>query len=208
LSARRSLRALLAGSGLCLALLTAGQAAGQAPVRAEIGAPRLSAQARAMADQVIATGDAQGLPFVIVDKIEARVIAFDAGGRLIGAAPALLGLARGDRSPPGIGGLRLANIPPAQRITPAGRFEAQLGANLAGHRILWIDYEAALSLHPVVTSNAAEHRLRRLATPSVLDNRISYGCINVPPAFYEGVVQPLFGPAGGIVYILPESPAA
>lgn len=198
----------MAGPGFCLALLAAGAAAGQAPVRAELAAPRLSAQSRAMADQVIATGDAQGLPFAIVDKIEARVFAFDASGRLVGAAPALLGLARGDRSAPGIGALRLANIPPAQRITPAGRFEAHLGANLAGHRILWIDYDAALSLHPVVTSNAAEHRLRRLATPSELDNRISYGCINVPPGFYEDFIEPLFAPAGGIVYILPESPPA
>jgi hypothetical protein len=168
----------------------------------------MSAQARAMADRVIALGDAQGLPFVIVDKTEASVFAFDAAGRAIGAAPALLGLARGDRSAPGIGRLRLANIAPAQRITPAGRFEAHLGANLAGHRILWIDYDAALSLHPVVTSNAAEQRLRRLASPSPLDNRISYGCINVPPRFYEDVIQSLFGPAGGIVYILPESPPA
>jgi hypothetical protein len=27
------------------------------------------------------------------------------------------------------------------------------------------------------------------------DNRISYGCINVPAAFYDGVVRPLL--AGG-----------
>lgn len=120
-----------------------------------------------MADRVIAAGDAQGLPFVIVDKRQARVLAFDASGRLVGTAPALLGLALGDRSAPEIGHMRLADIAPAQRITPAGRFEAQLGANLAGDRILWIDYDAALSLH----------------------------------------IELLFSPAGGIVYILPESGA-
>lgn len=204
---RRSCAALLAGPGLWFALLATGAAGAQAQVPAAAASP-MSAQSRAMAERVIATGDSQGLPFVIVDKIGASVFAFDAAGHPLGAAPALLGLARGDRSAPGIGRLRLANIAPAQRITPAGRFEAHLGANLAGHRILWIDYDAALSLHPVVTSNAAEQRLQRLATPSVLDNRISYGCINVPARFYEDVIQPLFSPAGGIVYILPESPAA
>ena len=154
---------------------------------------------------MIATGDAHGRPFVVVDKAAARVFAFDRRGALVGAAPALLGLARGDDNIPGIGTLRLAEIAPAQRITPAGRYEAHLGANLAGHRILWVDYDAALSLHPVVTNNPAEHRLQRLATASILDNRISYGCINVPARFYETVIQPLFTPADGIVYILPET---
>ena len=94
--------------------------------------------------------------------------------------PALLGLAGGDTSPPGIGTMRFGRYRPALRITPAGRYEAHLGTNLAGHRILWVDYEAALSLHAVVTGNAKERRLERLATASILDNRISYGCINVP----------------------------
>lgn len=208
MSLRRSCAALLAGPAICLALLAGAPAAAQAPARLDPAALPMSAQSRGMADQVIATGDAQGRPFVIVDKIEARVLAFDAGGRLIGAVPALLGLARGDRSAPNIGHLRLASIAPAQRVTPAGRFAAQLGTNLAGRSILWVDYENAISLHPVATGNAAEQRLRRLATPSPLDNRISYGCINVPVRFYDDVIRPLFGPAGGTVYILPESPSA
>ena len=49
-----------------------------------------------------------------------------------------------------------------------------------------------------------ERRLERLATPGTSDNRISYGCINVPLAFYETVVAPLFKGRTGIVYILPE----
>ena len=160
--------------------------------------------ARRMAAWATATDDTHGRPFVVVDKLAARVFAYDRRGVLVGSAPALLGLASGDDNVPGIGTMRLADIAPAQRITPAGRFDAHLGANLAGHRILWIDYDAAISLHPVVTSNPAEHRLQRLATPSVVDNRISYGCINVPARFYATVVEPLFTPANGVVYILPE----
>ena len=158
-----------------------------------------------MADWAIARDDTHGRPFVVVDKLAARVFAFDGRGTLVGATPALLGLARGDDITPGIGSLRLADITPAQRVTPAGRYEAHLGANLAGHRILWVDYEAAVSLHPVVTSNAAERRAQRLASRTIDDNRISYGCINVPARFYASVIQPLFAPANGIVYILPET---
>lgn len=153
---------------------------------------------------VRSSGDAAGRPFVIVDKLSARVLAFDGAGTLIGDTPALLGTARGDESPAGIGSMRLSEITPPMRITPAGRFDAHLGLNLAGQLILWVDYESALSLHAVVTGNSRERRLERLATQSVLDNRISYGCINVPVQFYNDIIKPLFEPANGVVYILPE----
>ena len=164
-----------------------------------------SSDAQQLKAWVLETGDNQGLPFVIVDKINARVLAFDREGGLLGAAPVLLGLATGDISPPGIGDRPLSAITPEERITPAGRFLASMGENLGGKGILWIDYDAALSLHPVVTTRAADRRLQRLDTDSVQDNRISYGCINVPAKFYEDVVQTAFHGTVGVVYILPET---
>lgn len=208
MSRRRPRPAAPARRGLWLALLAAWPGVAQAQPRrasADFAAQPASDDVRRLADWVVDSDDTHGRPFAIVDKVRAQVLAFDARGRLVGATPALLGLAHGDASAPGIGTLRLAQIAPVQRITPAGRFEAHLGTNLAGKGILWVDYDSAISLHPVVVTNAAERRLQRLATPSTLDNRISYGCINVPAAFYEGVIQPLFTPADGIVYILPES---
>ena len=151
------------------------------------------------------TADNQGLPFLIVDKVNAQVLAFDPEGRLLGTAPALLGLARGDVSPPGVGDRPLSAIGPGDRITPAGRFVASMGENLGGKGILWIDYAAALSLHAVITTRPGDRRLQRLATATPLDNRISFGCVNVPVKFYEEVVQPAFNGTVGIVYILPES---
>jgi hypothetical protein len=56
----------------------------------------------------------------------------------------------------------------------------------------------------VITTNPKERRLHRLATATPKDNRISYGCINVPVAFYETVVGPAFTGTEGIVYVLPE----
>lgn len=205
----RPLRHCVLAAGAALGLACAGP--GLAEVRAwspdgPIGLVQADASpaARQVTEWVIKTGDNQGLPFLIVDKVQARVLAFDREGRLLGAAPVLLGLAEGDISPPGIGDRPLSAIAPNERITPAGRFLASLGENLGGTGILWIDYEAALSLHPVITSRAADRRLQRLATPTPLDNRISYGCINVPANFYEEVVQPAFNGTAGIVYILPE----
>jgi hypothetical protein len=154
---------------------------------------------------VLATGDHLDMPFVIVDKIRAKAFAFDRHGLFVGAAPVLLGAGSGDQSPEGIGTRKLSTILPSERITPAGRFVASLGENMGGKGILWVDYGAAVSLHRVDTAKPQERRLHRLATETVADNRISYGCINVPVDFYEDVIGPLFAGTAGIVYILPET---
>lgn len=164
-----------------------------------------SKEARQMAEWIVDSGDSHGMPFVIVDKADAKVFVFHADGGLSGASPALLGLATGDDSVPDIGTRKLSSILPEERTTPAGRYVAALGRNIHGGEILWIDYDAAFSLHPVITSNPKESRAQRLASPTPLDNRISYGCINVPARFYKGVVSPAFKRTSGIVYVLPET---
>jgi hypothetical protein len=164
-----------------------------------------SNDARQMAEWIVNSGDSDGMPFVIVDKVDAKVFVFHADGRLIGASPALLGLAKGDDSVPDIGTRKMSSILPEERTTPAGRYLAALGRNIHGGEILWIDYDAAFSMHPVITTNPGENRAQRLSTATSLDNRISYGCINVPAKFYKGVVSPAFKRTSGIVYVLPET---
>lgn len=164
----------------------------------------VSDETRQVADWVVKTADNGALPFAIIDKVNAEVLVFDAHGRLRGASPALLGLAKGDDTVPGIGNRALSAIRPEQRTTPAGRFVSSLGRDFDEKNVLWIDYAAGIAMHRVVTSNPKEHRLQRLATPSTLDNRISFGCINVPAKFYDDVVSPAFTGTFGIVYILPE----
>ena len=203
------------GRALCLVALACGATLGLPAVAkpahasrvavVEQASHRLSAEAQTIAAWVVAERDSHGLPFLIVDKRHATVSAFDATGRLVGSAPALLGLARGDDSVPGIGERKIADIRPHERTTPAGRFAAELGSNAGGEDILWVDYDAAVSMHRVRPVKASEKRLERLASASPADNRISYGCINVPAAFYDGVVKALFLPKNGIVYVLPDT---
>ncbi len=164
----------------------------------------ISTDARDTVNWVDASHDNQGLPFIVIDKVNAIVWAFDGAGGLHGTAPALLGMARGDASVPGIGQRKLATITPAERTTPAGRFKASLGRDFE-QDILWIDYEAALSMHRVIVGRRVDNRAGRLASPTASDNRISYGCVNVPAKFYDDVVRPLFTGTVGIVYILPET---
>jgi hypothetical protein len=142
---------------------------------------------------------------VDIDKANARVFVFDATGRLKGSDAALLGMARGDHSARDIGARKLAAIGPAERVTPAGRFLAYLDQDVHGQEVLLIDYDASIALHPVVTGTVAERRAERLASITSEDNRISYGCINVPLKFYSEVVSPAFTHTRGYVYILPET---
>lgn len=189
-----------------LELAPAQPATAPAPQRglANFAGAAASEQARKLADWVVHSADNKNLPFMIVDKVQAQVFVFDAQGQLRGAAPALLGLAPGDHTVPGIGERKLSSIRPHERTTGAGRFVASLDLDIKGKSLLWIDYDSALSLHPVINV-PKERRLERLASPSPLDNRISFGCINVPVSFYETVVNPSFTGTYGIVYILPET---
>jgi len=201
--------AALASVFACTFLLSAPASATELPYtqvsQADVSIENASPAAREMTAWIVGANDNQGRPFMIVDKVGAQVLAFNPRGDLIATAPVLLGVTRGDETPPGIGERALSDIGADMRITPAGRFEASLGVNLAGAIILWLDYDAALSLHAVVTGGASDRRLHRLGTATTIDNRISYGCINVPPGFYENIVRALFRSTVGVVYILPET---
>jgi len=143
-------------------------------------------------------------PFAIVDKRRAQVYVFQPGGRLIGTSPVLLGYASGDYTVAGVGNKAIEDIKPSERTTPAGRFQSEPGRNAEGKEVVWVDYAAAVSMHRVISDNPRERRLERLATPTPADNRISWGCINVPVAFFEQTVWPHIGRQHGVVYVLPE----
>jgi hypothetical protein len=85
---------------------------------------------------------------------------------------------------------------------------SRLVTDAHGKQVLSIDYDAAISMHIVVKGTPAQQRAERLASVTSDDNRISYGCINVPPGFFTQFVSPDFTPARGIVYVLPETKSA
>lgn len=176
-----------------------------APRQADLGRFKASPEVRDVADWIADSRDNAGAAFVIVDKLGARIHVFDAQARLRATSPVLLGAARGDDSVPGIGTRAVAEVLPHERTTPAGRFVAERGHNANGEDVIWVDYDASVSMHRVRATNPQERRLQRLASPTAADNRISYGCINVPVAFYERSLRPLFAHHDAIVYVLPET---
>lgn len=172
--------------------------------QADFGLVTPSREVRRLTEWVVDSRDNGDAEFIVVDKRNAKVYVFDAHARLRASSPILLGAAKGDDSVPGIGTRPLSQVRPEERTTPAGRFVAEPGRNLKGEDVVWVDYDAAVSMHRVRATNPVERRLQRLATPTIADNRISYGCINVPVAFYESFVSPTVATKRAIVYVLPE----
>jgi hypothetical protein len=203
---------LLALAGLALLAPATADAAKRRPV-ARVPAPApvnakpatvLSADARRVAEWVATASDNHGLPYVIIDKKAATLFLFDGSGKPLGDAPVLLGIAIGDDATPGIGAKSLAEIGPAEKTTPAGRFLAKFGVAAGRQRVLWVDYATSVALHMIPPGNPREKRRERMLSPSADDNRITFGCINVPIAFYGKRLSPLFRKKGGYVYILPD----
>lgn len=174
------------------------------PGRADFATHAASPEARFIGDWIVRSQDNEHRPFVILDKHEARVFAFDAEGHIIDASPVLLGAAAGDDSAPGIGTRPIPLVRPEERTTPAGRFVSAPGKNASGEDVVWVDYGAAVSMHRVRSVDPKERRLARLASPDAAERRISYGCINVPVAFFESVIWPMLGSRHGVIYVLPE----
>ncbi|KQV96316.1 hypothetical protein [Pelomonas sp. Root1237] len=166
-------------------------------VRAPLDVTRVAAWA-------VREADNGSSAFAIIDKRRAQVYVFTAGGRLLGTSPVLLGYASGDLTVAGIGSKSIEQIKPQERTTPAGRFVSAPGRNADGKEVVWVDYDAAVSMHRVINSNPKERRLERLATKTAADNRISWGCINVPVDFFERTVLPNLGQSRAVVYVLPE----
>ncbi len=209
---RRAWRAgaLVCGLGLWAAFAQAEPVPASEPAARAVdfaGQPA-SSDARQMAEWAFQNQDALGKPFAVVDKQQARIYVFNAAGHLVGSAPSLLGLAKGDGSAPGVASKVNTGIPLDERTTPAGRFESQPGHNAKGEAIVWVDYGAAVAIHRLRPAPAAERRPQRLASANPEDRRISLGCIVVAPEFYDTVIAPTLGSQRGVVYVLPDSTAA
>ncbi|QJU60858.1 hypothetical protein HL653_20715 [Sphingomonas sp. AP4-R1] len=165
-----------------------------------------SAEAARVIAWVLASKDNHGLPWLVVDKKRAALFLFDAKGGSLDAVPVLLGLAEGDDASPGVGSKKLADLGPAEKTTPAGRFLAKFGLPVAGERVLWVDYATSVALHPIPKDvGARERRRERMLSLTADDNRITFGCINVPKLFYGKLLRPLFQKKGGYVYVLPDT---
>jgi hypothetical protein len=170
-----------------------------------LAAPDGPVSAATLSAAALLRAELRDTPFAIVDKRAATLAVYGRDGQLRGAAPALLGVALGDRAFPDPRRKLLAgSLPEAERSTPAGRFDAVPGPNHQGERVVWIDYAAALAIHRLRPAPLRERRPERLASPDPADNRITFGCVVVAPAFFDQVVLATLGATRAVVLVLSE----
>ncbi len=178
---------------------------GSAADAAPLSAASIPAGARGLAQRILASADHADLPFAIVDKKAALLLVYLGDGSLVGTTPVLLGRTTGDHSVPGVGErTQSGQLRSTDQTTPAGRFTSEPGYNLTGEAIVWIDYASALAIHRLRAGPSRERRAQHLASPRPQDRRMSAGCVVVPVAFYESVVQPVLGRSRGVVYVMAE----
>jgi hypothetical protein len=174
-------------------------------IRADFGGQTVASDVHHIADWAVHSRDHKGLPFIIVDKVNAKAAAFDRTGRLIEVTPILLGMGVGDIFPSEVLNMNMLQTRPSQRVTPAGRYFAEEDLDIKGDNVLWVDYDKAIAIHKIPPKKTKQRRHERMASPNPAQHRITYGCINVPPGFYDRVVHAQFSSKGGIVYVLPDS---
>jgi hypothetical protein len=172
---------------------------------ADFGKEAAPADVVHVANWVSYTRDNRKKSFVLIDKKGAQLYVFDPRGKLRSRTPVLLGKAVGDDAAPGIGNKPLSKMTEDEKTTPAGRFLAAPGRNTKGEDIIWIDYNTAVSMHRLRKVSAEQKRAERMATDDPSDNRISYGCVNVPATFFDSVLKPTVVKQGAYVYVLPET---
>jgi hypothetical protein len=172
---------------------------------ADFGTVNPTAAARRMADWIVVRHDNGKLPFIVLDKHDARLYVFEPEGHLVDDTPVLLGSSHGDDTFPGIGDVPISKVKPYQRTTAAGRFVTQPGLDADKTDVVWLDYDAALAMHRVINKVKSEHRLQRIVSHDPAVRRISWGCINIPIAFFDRNISPVFGKRSGVAYVIPET---
>ena len=166
----------------------------------------MSREAQDFATWIVRSRDHAGLPFAVVDKQQAQLHVFDAQGHLAGSTPALLGATRGDHIVPGVGErAQYGAVRADERTTPAGRFVSEPGFNQSGEHVVWVDYESAFAIHRVRPGRSFMMRVERLGDEGAAGKRLSEGCVVVPVAFYQQVVQRVLGASRSVVYVMPET---
>lgn len=156
----------------------------------ELAREAASPDVRRVVQWAVATQDHGSMPFVVVDKLDARIFAFDSQGRLRGSGPVLLGALGSDED--------------GAQATPAGRFVADTLASARGGGIVWVNANTELALHALPVTQSAGPNLQRFASLRVSGKRASEGSLHVTPWFFKECLDGL-RTQPSIAYVLPET---
>jgi hypothetical protein len=145
--------------------------------------------------------------FLMIDKTEGRVIAFEHGTPTFSGA-ALTGESLTDTIPADAFRKSFSETRGLKyKVTPAGRFtvsrgyDPAYGGTLDVNEIQGKDWN--ISIHKVWLGAPSEHRDARLRTPAGEDKHITYGCIDVDAETIRQLLRRLPQKARIPIYIVP-----
>ena len=143
--------------------------------------------------------------FVLVDKPTATVYIIDKDGQLIKSFPAILGAVVGDSTnfanPKTKIPMEGATTPAIRTILTNSRMHPKIVKKYEG-RFLGMRDARRVGIHQVYAGDL-DARLAALATPSVADNRRSWGCINITKENWDAFLKPNIG-EGSAIIITPD----
>ena len=167
-------------------------------------APELSATVLRVSRIAEQNGDHD---FLIIDKVEGRIIAFEHGTPTFSGA-ALTGESLTDVIPKDAFAKSFSETRGLKyKVTPAGRFTVSLGydpsygATLDLNEVRGKDWD--ISIHRVWLGAPAEHRDVRLQTATGQDKHITYGCIDVAADTMRQLLRRVGHQTRMPLYILP-----
>jgi len=174
-------------------------------LRAELGGVAASADVRMVSDWIMRKNKHKGRPFIVVDKKGGMLFAFEANGHLLAGSPGLFGAMHSDVLTTAQAAKSIDDVGESDKITPAGVFRGEAYKSPSyGNAVRFARYaNSNLLIHRAFNSE----RMRLLKSPTLSDRRITYGCINVPPAFMDHVLVTHFG-GESTVFVLPENQSA
>lgn len=172
----------------------------------------MASEARGVYEAVAPVAKAEGKGFLIADKPNGVIHAFDKNGAYLASSDALYGKATGDVLTAESMAKTTEQMTDADRVTPAGTFRGQIAdaADYAGGKGMVLtdskgDPIGGVGVHAIYLGNAAEARPARLASTTAADNKISFGCINTSNEFFLEKVLPNEDQFdGGFVFVMPD----
>jgi hypothetical protein len=174
-------------------------------LRADMKGATASHDVRLVTDWIMRNNKHRGHPFIVADKVDGFLFAFDANGVLLARAPALFGAMKGDVLTEEQANKTLAETLGADMITPAGVFPAHAyRSHSYGESVRFAKYA---NTNLLIHRAPGEKRRKLLESSSLRDSHITLGCINVLPEFISKVLVPHFRGESTVV-VLPETQSA
>ena len=174
--------------------------------KADFGSVNAPASVKLVADWQ--RREAPNKPVIIVDKQAGIAYVVDAKGKLIAKTPALTGKAVGDIETEAAKTKNLDDLTDADKVTPAGVFQSSRQVSDEYGEVVNVtgNDKFIIAIHRTYLGTPSEMREARLASPTSADNRVSFGCINVPASFYDSVIVNNAPSTGTFpVVIMPET---